>query len=97
MLARSANESGGLGAPLPAEHGREPVLRRDSNICPALMVICICNGSRLTTSILMLPAGMEMSISVESSRPDSSAPPLVMGPNENAGRSRTLSDDEEEP
>lgn len=30
-------------------------------------VICIGNGTRLNTSILMLPAGMEMNISMKSS------------------------------
>lgn len=50
------------------------------------MVICISNGNRLNTSILMLPAGMKMNISMKSSRQsgagawtDSSPLPLVMG------------------
>lgn len=31
------------------------------------MAICISNGNRLNTSILMLPAGMKMNISMKSS------------------------------
>lgn len=43
-------------------------VERGSHLSRRAVVICISNGNRLKTSILVLPAGMEMNMSVKSSR-----------------------------